>query len=68
MKVYRLTVDNHFRNPFRWGRCPLNIGDVRAYGIYISYGEMMPTTIEKRWFICFYFYKWFYAFSNYTQK
>jgi len=66
MRTIKLTIDNCFRNPFRWGKCPIkNIHNERIYGLYISYGEMMPTSLTNRWIIVVYFYKWYRAWSNY---
>lgn len=68
MKVYNYTINNYFRNPFRWGRCPMNIGSPKVYGIYLSYGEILPTTFKKRWLFIIYFYKWYRAWSNYPLQ
>lgn len=65
MKTYRYTIDNYFRHPFRWGKCPMNIGRQKIYGIYFHYGEMLPTRFKKRWVFIIYFYKWCGIWSNY---
>lgn len=65
MKKINLTLDNAFRNPLRWGRCPIDLQSYRTYGIYVSWGEMMPTSFTNRWAVVLYFHKWYYAFSNY---
>ena len=66
MKIYKLYVDNMFRNPFRWGRCPMSIRHEYVFGIYLHFGEMMMTSFTKRWVITLYVGKWFYSVSNYT--
>lgn len=65
MKKINLTLDNCFRNPFRWGRCPISIYNIKVFGIIIVYGEMMPTTLINRWYIVLYYGSKYKAWSNY---
>lgn len=66
MKTINLTIDNAFRSPFHWNKCPIkNLHKYRVYGVYISYGELMPTHYGKRWVVTFFFYRWYRYFSNY---
>lgn len=68
MRKINLTLDNVFRNPFRWGRCPMSLSKERVYGIYVSWGEMMPTSLTNRWVVVLYFYKWYWGISNFRDK
>ncbi len=62
--MINLTLDNQFRNPFRWGKCPRKIGVMKKFGV--SFSTRFETNFfEKRWTLAFYFYKWFWQFSNY---
>jgi hypothetical protein len=66
MKEYKLFIDNAFRSPFHWNKCPIkNISKPRIYGLYIRSGEKMPTSLINRWFVVIYFHKWYRAWSNY---
>lgn len=65
MKIIDLTIDNCFRNPIRWRRCPVGITNERIYGLYIKIGEDVMMNIKKRWVVIIYFHKWYKAWSNY---
>lgn len=68
MKVINATLNNSFRHPLRWGKCPVNLGEDRVYGFIASWGEKMPASLTNRWTVVLYFYKWFWAISNYNIR
>lgn len=58
-----LTIDSYFRNPLRWGKCPLNQEMYWVYGIKTYQGHH-PTRIKPvRWVAIFYGKK-YKMFSN----
>lgn len=64
-----LTVDNCFRHPLHWNRCNVrDIQNLKMFGVSITVGEKMPTSLIDRWSVVFYFYKWYYGFSNYKYE
>lgn len=67
MKKIKLTLDNCFRNPFRWGRCPVGLNKILVWGIYISWGEKVPTMLKNRWVLCIYYGARYRAWSNYPE-
>lgn len=65
MKI-NLTIDNYFRHPLRWGRCPAEKirGQLRMFGFFFK-KELYLTSLTDRWVLVIYFYKWYKAWSNY---
>jgi len=68
MKPFNFTIDKNFRNPFRWGRCPLDKHDpVKVYGvIFHKYDEVMQ--IKPRLVLIFNYGKKYKVFSNYPKS
>jgi hypothetical protein len=67
MKIYNLTINNGFRNPLRWGRCPINIGEFKVWGVQIVYKELVPCKVMYKHSATFYYgekYKTFYIYKN----
>jgi hypothetical protein len=58
-----LTVDNIFRNPFRWGRCKTDTRKVIVFGVTFNTFNN-PIRIKKIWILTIYFYKWYRFWSN----
>jgi hypothetical protein len=58
-----LTIDNAFRNPFRWGSCPINLKKEWVLGIRI-YSQHIPTRIGIRYTVVIYLYYWYIMFNN----
>jgi len=65
MKQINLTLNNSFRHPLRWGRCPLNLREDKIYGLFISWGQKNPASFKDRWAIGFYFGTRYKVWSNY---
>lgn len=61
MKV-NFTIDNCFRNPLRWGKCPMNISNMYVFGFAYS-KNLSPYHIGNEYGLRFYFYKWYYTFE-----
>ncbi len=59
-----LTLDNIFRHPLRWGRCPVSIGKVKVYGLSFE-RKYRIGNIGKQWILCFYFGSKVKIYSNY---
>lgn len=67
MKNKNFTIDNQFRNPFRWGRCPIGIGRIIVFGF--SYKkELDPYRIGHYKSIIFYFWRWYYQIIKYYEN
>ena len=67
MRTINFTLDNWFRNPLRWGKCPMNIGRPVVFGFI--YNKMShPHHIKDIWYLNLYFYKWVRTISNYPIK
>ena len=64
MKDIIFTIDNVFRNPLRWGRCPIKTGATKIFGFTFKMRNL-DEYIKPQWVLTFYFYKWFRAYSNY---
>lgn len=62
MKI-NLTLDNQFRHPIRWGKCPISTGSWRGFGLTFETRRNVGY-FEKQWILIFYFWKWFRLFSN----
>ncbi len=60
-----LTLDNIFRNPLRWGRCPINIGKLFVVGIQIDRWDSVGS-LKKSWQITvFYGYRYWMIGKQY---
>ena len=58
-----LTIDNAFRNPLRWGKCPVNMGEYKVFGLQTK--KYYLERKQGRFFsVTFYFYKWYYHIGN----
>lgn len=57
------TIDNYFRHPLRWGRCPMSIGKHIVFGFTYN-KQKSPTSFTDIWYLNLYFYKWRYTVSN----
>lgn len=62
--MINITIDNQFRHPFRWGRCPINLKSFWVFGFkYYTLKENMR--VKDRWVFVFYFGKKYKSWSNY---
>lgn len=67
MKMINFTINNQFRHPLRWGKCPMNIGSIKSFG-FIFIKKPHPSSLKDIWYLNLYFYKWCYTMSNYPIK
>ena len=63
MKSINFTIDNYFRHPLRWGKCPMNIHSIKVFG-FIYNRRPSPTSRIDIWYLNMYFYKWVWTISN----
>ncbi len=58
-----LTLDNCFRHPLRWGKCPMSVGGERIYGLVYQSG--LREAHFGRWRnLTLYFHKWFWSITR----
>ena len=65
MKSLNLTIDNYFRHPLRWRRCPVRkLDPLKAFGVFIYWNKPDRYNLKKHWGVYIYFWKWFYFIST----
>lgn len=62
-----LTINNSFRNPLRWGKCPVNLGEDWVFGLKTKTYYLIGR-LGRFLSITFYFYKWYYHIGNIKIK
>lgn len=61
------TLDNQFRHPLRWRKCPFSVGAARVYGIKSEKYQLVGS-VGSFMKVTFYFHKWFYRIENIRIK
>ena len=81
MRTINWTIDNYFRHPFRWRKCPIDKQDKTfILGLKLTWGENMifpkmgivpfitKMAFAKRWVVVIYYGYRYKAWSNYSLQ